>query len=704
MDHLNEELLIKYQFDLLESPQKAEIAEHLEQCAACRDALKQLERSFSALDLMDGQEVASEELIARTVAGLNDVKSNSKKKIYRFRYFRIAAVVMMAVGVVLIMQTINPPDKGPRNYDSDSSQRSAQDESSHANEERFAFRSMDSEDEVTAKEGVEFKKSKGEQIVALGEKSDSLPAAMADISGSSFVADAGRVRGGMEADAIGALDSRARGNDGLRDKGQLAGGDVNPSLTVGARLEEDELFDKPPFAPASAIELNVLPRREDLQLTIYNSADLTLVREKRHLTLKKGWNWLQFMWANTLIDPTSLHLEPLEDQDKVSIEQLVYPPRLKELGRWLIRSEVEGQVPFELTYFTSGLSWRAFYMGTLTPDETKMTLSGYVRVANASGEDYSEARTRLLVGKVNLLDEIAQLAHRQQAFLRPDQDGRDRNSWGRMDNKNEGNYLYSDSLMLGDKLDSLERDDLQQKTVTKEGLSEYFLYTIEGRETIPNRWGKRLPSFETEDVPVKSLFKFDTERWGDQTMRFVSFANDPEHELGETPIPDGTIKLFHQVDERQHLSYVGGSSFKYIPVGEEVELPMGAAQLVEVKPTLMEKRTENILFDDDGDIVGWDEVYHWKIEVANARMLPVEIEITRGFETTYWEIEDWGGRSTQQSAHSNQMVGSAHPTVEFEKHDATHARFELTVPPRMKQTIDYTIRTYHGKRQEAYDD
>jgi len=59
--------------------------------------------------------------------------------------------------------------------------------------------------------------------------------------------------------------------------------------------------EKAPFAPASNIELVVLPRRDKVQLTIYNSADLTLVREERNLTMKKGWNWLQFEWANTKI-------------------------------------------------------------------------------------------------------------------------------------------------------------------------------------------------------------------------------------------------------------------------------------------------------------------------------------------------------------------------------------------------------------------
>ena len=149
----------------------------------------------------------------------------------------------------------------------------------------------------------------------------------------------------------------------------------------------------------------MLPRRENVQLTIYNAADLTLVRERRNLTLKRGWNWLQFMWANTLIDPTSLHLEPLEHKDQVEVQQLVFPPRLRELGRWLIRSEIDGPAPFELTYFTSGLSWRAFYMGTLSQDEKTMRLEGYVRVSNNSGEDYEDAQTRLIVGKIHLLDQ-----------------------------------------------------------------------------------------------------------------------------------------------------------------------------------------------------------------------------------------------------------------------------------------------------------
>jgi hypothetical protein len=222
---------------------------------------------------------------------------------------------------------------------------------------------------------------------------------------------------------------------------------------------------------------------------------------------------------------------------------------------------------------------------------------------------------------------------------------------------------------------------LERKEIRKEGLSEYFLYTIEGTETIPNEWGKKLLAFEASDIPVKGLCKYDEERWGDQTIRFLSFANDEEHKLGETPLPDGLVRIYGRADDQGHLSYVGGMEVKYIPVGEEVELDLGPARLVEVKPVLMDHREENHVFDPKGNVSGWDEVRTWRIEIANAGALPVEIEVTRGFETAYWTLKP------------------ADAGVSYVKHDVTHARFKLTIEPRSTRAFEYTVTTYRGVRE-----
>ncbi len=183
---------------------------------------------------------------------------------------------------------------------------------------------------------------------------------------------------------------------------------------------------------------------------------------------------------------------------------------------------------------------------------------------------------------------------------------------------------------------------------------------------------------------MASLYKYDEERWGTEPIRFVSFANDTEHELGETPIPNGTVKIYGRADAEGHLSYVGGTEAKYIPVGEEVELNLGPARLVRVESTLMDAKTDNYVFDSNDNVAGWDEVRTWKVEIANARTLLVEIEVTRGFDTAQWELELKGG------------------DVAYKKHDVTHARFKLSVEPRSKESFTYTVTTYHGIREEVF--
>ena len=454
------------------------------------------------------------------------------------------------------------------------------------------------------------------------------------------------------------------------------------------------------------VDLVTLPPRDTVQLTIYNSADMTLVRESRALTLKQGENALQFSWENTLIDPTSLEMVPggtaalggdrsrvegvppsNRGQDArdtaagppaIDIAELVYPPRVKNLGVWNVQSQTSGKTPVEISYLTSGLTWRAFYMGTLSHDEKVMRLQAYVRVTNNSGEDYENAQVRLIVGKVHLLDQIAELARREYPYGRPGEvvpmPGK-----GGAAAKSE----MRRAVMLA--APAAPMAALQQpKQIVKEGLSEYFLYTIEGTETIPNGWSKRLLSFDVNQVPVVNLYKFEQERYRSNVVRFLSFKNDKEHKLGRTPIPGGTLKVYRDADAQEHLSYTGQSSFKYIPVDQEIELNLGPVSDLVVEPTLMDARTDNYRFDQKRNISGWDEIQTFEVMVKNTRDIPVKVEIRRNFPTTSWTLE----RSGQ--------------VEEFEKVDQDTVKFSLLLQPRSERKFQYTLTTYHGVRTEDW--
>jgi hypothetical protein len=216
-------------------------------------------------------------------------------------------------------------------------------------------------------------------------------------------------------------------------------------------------------------------------------------------------------------------------------------------------------------------------------------------------------------------------------------------------------------------------------------LSEYFLYTIEGTETIPTGWSKRLPSFNTDEIPVVNLYKYEQERYGNQVIRFLSFTNDEEHKLGETPIPGGLLKVYRTEDPQGQLSYTGQSNFKYIPVNEEVELNLGGVQNVVVEPKLMGYRTENYQFNSKGNITGWDEIRTWKITVKNTRAIPVKVEIKRNFQTTYWNNQNQGDFG------------------DYEEYDKDTVKYTLVPAPETKKEFGYIVRTYHGTREQAWE-
>src|SRR5438093_347283 len=99
----------------------------------------------------------------------------------------------------------------------------------------------------------------------------------------------------------------------------------------------------PILALASNVDLSTVPKRNTVQLTIYNSEDITLVRETRVITVKKGVNPLQFSWANTLIDPTSVQIRFLKNPDKLELLDTTYPHAKPQMLYWNVQSDFDGE-------------------------------------------------------------------------------------------------------------------------------------------------------------------------------------------------------------------------------------------------------------------------------------------------------------------------------------------------------------------------
>ena len=373
------------------------------------------------------------------------------------------------------------------------------------------------------------------------------------------------------------------------------------------------------LAHARDIDLVTLPPRDAVQLTIYNSEDLTLVKETRSITFKRGVNRLQFSWANTLIDPTSVYLRPLEHEDQIEVLDTTFPGDRPQVLIWNIESAFEGQVKVEVSYFTSGISWSADYVMITDAAETQATFDGYVTVVNRSGEDYEGSQVRLVVGVVNLVEKIAQLAQRPVPKdgdkLRVLKEQVLRSAVKKADGK------------LRDKGWGGDDEAGRPAKIIKEGLSEYFIFTVEGAQTVKNGWSQRMVSFRAREVPFEILYRYRRHQYGPRPVRFFILANDEEHKLGESPLPDGIIRVFRD-NGRNGLNYFTAQKTKYIPIKEKIELNVGTDDQLVYERLVLDVARDEFRYDHTPPrVVGWDETRQWQEEVRNYRAKPITIEI-----------------------------------------------------------------------------
>ena len=386
---------------------------------------------------------------------------------------------------------------------------------------------------------------------------------------------------------------------------------------------------------AKNVDLVTLPARDSVQLTIYNSEDLTLVKETRYVTLKKGVNKLQFSWANTLIDPTSVTFRALEHKDDVELLDTVFPGQKPQHLIWNVESKFEGQVKVEVTYFTSGLTWSMDYVAITDPDETKMHFRGYVRVFNNSGEEYENANVRLIVGTINLVEKIAELARRRgipvpQPAAAP--------------------AVYK-SLREAAAKDGFARAEAPAEQaarppeIVKEGLSEYFLFSVSGEETIPNGWSKRMQAVEAREVPFDIVYRMRAYQYGPRPVRFFIWRNDAEHKLGDSPLPDGQVNLYRRLSapadggdgSADGLAFLARQQIRYVPIKAEIEINLGPDDLVVYETQRMGTDRVNFHFHaisgPPHEVVdGWDERTHWVDTIRNYRTKPIKLELRRQWD------------------------------------------------------------------------
>jgi len=211
-----------------------------------------------------------------------------------------------------------------------------------------------------------------------------------------------------------------------------------------------------------------------------------------------------------------------------------------------LESAQGGVHSLDLSYITSGLTWRADYVGALSADGTRMTLNGIVTLSNTSGVAYDDARLQLVAGNVNVAE--PQVAGALKTIARVS-----------------------------------TRSTADSYTVSQENYFEYHLYTLPRPTTILDKQTKQVSLLAAHAVPVRKTlelrglpyyYQSSQTDLGDRipVRAYVTFENRGG-ELG-VPLPAGIVRMYER-DSRGLSQFMGSDQIQHTPASETVRLYMG---------------------------------------------------------------------------------------------------------------------------------
>ena len=181
--------------------------------------------------------------------------------------------------------------------------------------------------------------------------------------------------------------------------------------------------------------------------------------------------------------------------------------------------------------------------------------------------------------------------------------------------------------------------------------------------------------------------------------------------LGLSPLPNGMVRLFSEYKNKD-LAYVGGTETKYVPVGDRVEVNVGADKDITIQRRLKDQKISNLVvrqykrrLDENTinkyvlyyDLVDYDETFYYEEEVVSGKPVLAKTEVERQFDA---DVVLWG-EGDQPAGWTSDKPGAyvdLHTIAgRVERVDQQHVKYFLDLQPGKKQLVQYSV-TYKRRK------
>lgn len=316
-----------------------------------------------------------------------------------------------------------------------------------------------------------------------------------------------------------------------------------------------------------------------------------------------------------------------------------------------LNSDRAGEQQIDLAYLSTGFSWRADYVATLTDDEQSLNLAGWVTLNNQSGSAYENASLQLVAGDVGRII------------------------------KGESSLNFR----LGTIYDAAADMDWME-----ESLFEYHFYTLNRPTTLKHNQQKQIALLSINHVPIAKEYRLEKDAYcyrnlanktlaeiGDkrQVDVYVHFKNDEASNLG-LPLPKGIVRVYKN-DQSGRTQFIGEDRINHTAKNDCIRLKLGSAfdikgewQMTDLQ--YLEKGSWKVSSGRRGKTANSPLEYllTCRVTLKNAKDEAITVTVVEPIPGD-WRIRE-----------------ETHP---HEKVEANHARWRVPVPADGSTTLQYTV-------------
>lgn len=255
-----------------------------------------------------------------------------------------------------------------------------------------------------------------------------------------------------------------------------------------------------------------------------------------------------------------------------------------------VRSPVPVERDVTLSYITNNFDWQADYVGELSPDGSRLSLFGWLTLANGDETGLSGAAAQAVAGKLN----------RQRVWVDPGRsDPITIRCWPSGTTSDIPDDLVQDIVVTGRRM-AFEAGApppppppppapmapvVQAKVMaSEERLGDVRLYRIPIAVTVAARSQKQIALLERPSVKVRTILRLEPPAGPFESAfnRVLTTRNDTADGLG-LALPAGKLALFASKDG--HRLLVGEGRIDDRAVGDKVEMVVGNSTGVRARQT-----------------------------------------------------------------------------------------------------------------------